>query len=294
MINNEVKVTLVVPDMHLQAPIKQLNRFVRPAYCHDPNAISLVLQVMNDLKPDEVIQLGDICEMNVLSHWNKTIGRGGMVKGEDGKWYCDSWANTMKMVDAFWLYIRKKLPRAELHQIEGNHDYWSKLVFEDQTLAPFAEELAFRNRKLWAGCNIDYREYDGNPNTELPWVDVGRLRVLHGYKTSSPRRMRQEHDNVMYGHQHKIFYDPWDASSREMRRAYCIGCLTKLHPDYNSMGGAQNGWAQAFAVIYTMPDTKFSVQVVEILDGIIPCFNGKTYYAKPNREIHESLSVLDL
>jgi len=287
------KVTLVIPDTHFQAPVGK-NGLVAPDYCHDPAAISIMLQVAIDRKPDEIVHLGDICEMGTISAWSKSVNREGQIKGTDGVWYQDAWANNMKMVDAFWYFLNKKFPNSPKHQLEGNHDYWSKIAFESSTLAPFAKELSFRNRNVWSECNIDYHTYDGDQKIQQPWVDVGRVRILHGYKNVNVNRMRLEHDNVIYGHQHKILYNGWDASSREMRRAWCIGCLTKLKPDYNSRGGAQNGWAQAFALIYTMTNGTFSVRVVEIVDGYIPDFDGKMYIPKSLKSIDKELNILEL
>jgi predicted phosphodiesterase len=290
--NPSVKCTFVIPDTHMQSPVN--GGLVAPDFCHDPAAISLVLQVAKDRSPDEIIHLGDICEMALISEWNKKVHKEGLVKGNDGRWYDSAWSDTMNMVKVFWEYIAKTHPKAEKHQLEGNHDFWSDIAFTNPTLAPFAKDLAFRNQRIWNDCNIKYYPYNGDQKAEQPWVDVGRVRVLHGYNNSSVKRMRLEHDNVMYGHQHKILYDAWDANSREMRRAWCIGCLTKLKADYNSRGGAQNGWAQAFGVIYTMPDGTFSVRVVEITNGKIVDFDGKSYCAKPLSELDKSLKMLEL
>lgn len=290
--NLSVKCTFVIPDTHFQAPVN--GGLVAPDFCHDPAAISVMLQVMKDRCPDEIVHLGDICEMGTVSAWSKSVNKEGQIRGTDGTWYQDAWGNNMKMVSAFWQHLHKQFPKAEKHQLEGNHDFWSDIAFNQPTLAPFAKEMAFRNQAVWNECGIKYYTYNGDQKIDQPWVDVGRVRVLHGYKNVSAQRVRLEHDNSVYGHQHKILYNSWDASSREMRRSYCIGCLTKLKPDYNSRGGAQNGWAQAFAVIYTMPDGKFSVRVVEIVDGCIPDFDGKSYYPKALNSIDKSLSVLEL
>lgn len=287
-----VKCTIVIPDTHFQAPVN--GGLVAPDFCHDPSAISLLFQVINDRRPDEIIHLGDICEMATVSAWTKSINREGQVRGTDGNWYQDAWSNSMGMVSRFWEYLRKTNPSIPFHQLEGNHDFWSDIAFTNPTLAPFAKTLAFRNQSVWKDCNIAYYPYNGDQKIHQPWVDIGQVRVLHGYKNVSAKRMRLEHDNVMYGHQHKILYDAWDANSREMRRSWCIGCLTKLKPDYNSRGGAQNGWAQAFGVIYTMPDGTFSIRVVEITNGRIVDFDGKSYFPKPLWEIDPSLRNLEL
>lgn len=286
------RVTLIIPDTHFQAPVK--GGLVAPEFCHDPAALSLILQVANLRKPDDIIHIGDLCEMGTISAWNQKLNRPGQTKGADGSWYQDSWQETMKMVDAFWSYIRTKHPTAKLHQLEGNHDYWSDLVFTSPALAPFASTLAFRNQPAWKNLDIKYYNYNGDQKATQPWVDIGRVRIMHGYKNVSAQRMRLEHDNVIYGHQHKVLFNSWDASSRESRRAWCIGCACKLVADYNSKGGQQNGWAQAMGLLYTLPDGTFDIRVLEIKQGRIVDFDGKTLYAQPLVELSKSLKVLAL
>lgn len=288
-----IKCTFIIPDTHFQAPIRNGTGFVAPDFCHDPDAISIMLQIMKDRQPDEIIHLGDITEMATVSAWSKAQNRESLVKGQDGMWHQSAWSDQMKMVRAFWEYIHTQYPSATKHQLEGNHDFWSELEFSKPPLCQFPE-LAFRNQSVWKDFNINYYPYNGDQKNNQPWVDVGRVRVLHGYKNVSSLRMRLEHDNVIYGHQHKILYNSWDASSREMRRAWCIGCLTKLKPDYNSRGGAQNGWAQSFGIVYTASDGRFSVRIVEIKDGCVLDFDGKTYYAKPLSSISKILKPLEL
>lgn len=286
--------TFIIPDTHFQAPMRNGAGLVNPEYCHDPAALSLVLQIAAERCPDRIIHLGDITEMAVISAWSKSIAREGQVKGEDGQWHAASWEDSMKMVTSFWRYLDRVHPQAEKNQLEGNHDFWADLEFSTPALAPFADQLHIRRLPVWKELGIRYHPYDGDQKKDQPWVDAGRVRVLHGYKNVSAQRMRLEHDNVVYGHQHKILYNSWDASSREMRRAWCIGCLTKLKPDYNSRGGAQNGWAQGFGVVYALPNKKFVVKVVEIQDGCVVDFDGKTYYAKPLRRVGRELKVLEL
>lgn len=289
-----VKCTLVVPDTHFQPQLKNCGKPVRPDFCHDPAALSLLLQVAADRKPDAIIHLGDITEMASLSEWSKIAGHEGHVRGEDGQWYMSAWEDTIKMVESFWGYVGKAHPNTERTQLEGNHDFWAETAFSSPLLQPFTNLLHPRKMALWKDLKIAYHTYDGDQKKDQPWVDVGRVRVLHGYNNVSAQRMRLEHDNVVYGHQHKILYNSWDASSRETRRAWCIGCLTKLKPDYNSRGGQQNGWAQGFAIVYTMPDGAFNVRQVEIVDGRIVDFDGKTYWAKPLREISKMLKPLEM
>jgi hypothetical protein len=280
----------VISDTHFQAPLKNNSEIVSPVFCHDPKAISIVAQILCDCWWNEVTHIGDIAELGMISEWQRVINREGQVKGEDGKWYETAWADTMAQVTAFWDYIASVLPDAKKHQLEGNHDFWCEVLFTQPRFKPFESLLHIRKLPVWNRLGIDYKSYDGDQKKDQPWVDDHQTRLLHGYKNVSVTRMLREHDNVFYGHQHKVLYHSWDASSREMRQAWCIGCLTKLKPDYNSRGGAQNGWAQAFGVIYTLPNGKQWKEVVRIQEG--EClFEGKLYRAKPLSKILAPLAV---
>lgn len=288
--NPSVKCTFVFPDTHFQAPLDKAGTMLAPDYCHDPDALSVALQIAKDRKPDEIIHLGDICEMGTISRWSKLAGRESQVQGRDKRWYESAWNPQMKMVEAFWEFMADEFPKAEKTQLEGNHDYWAFREFARPPLSQFADR-SLRNLPLWKDANIKYHPYDGGDT--LPYADVGRVRVIHGYNATA-ERMRKEHDNVIYGDSHQIIYKQWDANSRESRAAWCVGCLSKLKPEFNSLGGRQNGWRHGFGVIYTMPDGGFQVDQVRIDNGRCINFDGKSYYGRKLSSLSRTLESLTL
>lgn len=288
-----VKRTLVLPDLHFQAPLN--GGLVPASSCHDPDALSVALQIANDWNPDEIVQLGDLLEMETVSHWNKAKNRESQVQGRDTLWYDGHWKPQEEMGTTFWRYLHKRFPSAQKHQLEGNHDFWSLMPFAQGALSQFAEH-SFRNWPVWKECGINFVPYDltGGDKKDGAWVDVGDVRVLHG-NGRTMAKMLEEHVSVMYGHTHKIAFMAKDNHSREfIRRGWNIGCLTHLNPIYCSTGGKQPGYAHGFGVIYTMPDGGFDVQQVFINDGRCINFNGKTYYAKPLSQTDKALKVLEL
>jgi predicted phosphodiesterase len=295
---------LVIPDTHFQAPMKDGKTFHAPAFCHEPDAISLMLQFIQPYTLDGIIHLGDICEMATISAWQKAVGREGLTLDTDGNWFESSWQAQKQMAYNFWAYLSKKYPDAKKFQLEGNHDFWSRTFFSQPGLKQFATE-AFHNWPVWKEFGIEYHAYWGGDND--PYICIGKSGeaevsknnrgtvILHGYNNGSIKKMLRDFDNVVYGHQHKVIRENLDSNIYERRRADCIGCLTKLKAEYNSKGGAQNGWAHAFAMIHVLSDGRTQVNVIDIgREMTLITEGGIVYYPVKLATIDPLLAVLDL
>ena len=288
---------LIIPDTHFQSPMKDGKTFHTPKFCHDPEAISLMLQFIQPYSLDGIIHLGDICEMNTISHWQKGMKGEGMTQDTNGNWYEVSWQAQKKMAYNFWAYLAKKYPDAKKYQLEGNHVFWSRTFFSQPGMSQFQSE-AFHNWPVWNDFDIKYHAYWGGE--EDPYVHINApgqkgVVVLHGYNNGSIKKMLQSFDNVVYGHQHKVIRENLDANIYERRRADCIGCLTKLKAEYNSKGGAQNGWAHAFAMVHVLSDGRTQVNVVDIgRDMTLITEGGVIYTPLKLSTLDPLLSVLEL
>lgn len=285
-----VKRTIVIGDTHFQPKVN--GGLVQASSCHDPAAISVVLQIMKDLNPDEIIHNGDLLEMETISHWNRLKDREGQVLGEDKQWYQSWWKPQVDMATAWWSYMDNTYPKAQKHQLEGNHDYRSAVEFSRAPMNMFADQ-SLRNLSIWKDAKVNYLPYDGWNNTaKQPWVKVGPLmKVLHGYPKGTITRIMKEHDVAMCGHTHKIQYVSQDANSNYAKRCWSIGCLSQLSPDYCTLGGQQTGYKHAFAVIYTYGDD-YQVEVVEINNGRVLDWRGRMYVGKSLGSIDKGLNVL--
>ena len=286
--------TIVIPDTHFCPPLGTDREL--PDARHDPNAISIVLQVIKEIQPERIIHAGDIADIPSMSHFSKNLNRMGQVLAENGKWYNTRWGQTLHQVDCFWEVVNDMCPKAEKYQLEGNHDYRVEVMLSDPFLEQFREQLALRDRSVWKELNIKYSNYDGSqkPNSQ-PWVEVGNTHVMHGYGAGSPAMMEKEHDNVMYGHIHRFEKSlNTDKTTREYRReAISVGCLCSLDPKFSTKGGKPNGWVHGFGVIYTM-GTRTVKRWVEITEGVLIEFQGKSYYPKQLRNIDKRLGLLEL
>jgi predicted phosphodiesterase len=294
---------LIIPDTHIQAP-RDDGQFNEPQFCHHPAAISLMLQYIKNFKLDGIIHIGDLMEMDCISHWTKAVGREGQIKDTKGDWYAASWKAQKKMAYSFWEYLSKTHPDAVKVQLEGNHDQWSRTFFSHPMFSQFDDEdfnpqkLAFHNWSLWKDLNIKYIPYwggetDSNYIIRAPGYDRG-LVVMHGFNNASVKKMYKDFDNVVYGHQHKVVSETYDGNYWEDRAAHCIGCLTKLKAEYNSNGGARNAWKHAFALVNLYSDNVTQVRVVRIhRDLVVGNEAGETFYPMPLASIDPTLSVLD-
>jgi hypothetical protein len=295
---------LIIPDTHFQSPSND-GSYLNPQFCHHPAAISLMLQYTKNIKLDGIIHIGDLMEMDCISHWTKAIGREGNVKSNDGKWYKASWYAQKKMAYAFWNYLAKKYPEAIKVQLEGNHDQWSRTFFSNPIFEQFADDpdynpqnLAFHKWSLWKELNIQYIPYWGGETDSMYIIQAPKeergLIVMHGFNNASVKRMYKDFDNVIYGHQHKVLAETYDGNYWEDRAAYCIGCLTKLKAEYNSNGGAKNAWKHAFALVNLYSDNVTQVHVVRIhRELVVGNESGETFYPMPLASIDPTLSVLD-
>lgn len=293
--NMNIETTLVCGDTHFEAPLECGKKFVQPDLGHSPQAISVMLQIARDIEPSTIIHLGDLLEQGCASRWAEKVNRGGQVMGEDGHYYMTSWEKTVKYAVDFWSYIRKAFPKAKLVQLEGNHDLRIESAFLKPHMDPYRNTLSFRHLPVWASCAVTFHPYTGLSLTGSlpPWCDVGSVRVIHGYNASS-KKMLDQHDNVMFGDSHRIDYNyNRERNSREKRRAWNIGCLCRLTPEFVSKGGRQAGWSHAFAVI-TSAEGKEFVEIVEIKEGFVAMYNRKVYRAKPLKAISPMLAELEV
>jgi len=309
---------LVIPDTHLQAP-RSDGTVSAPEFCHSPEAISIMLQWAKDHPLDGIIHLGDICEMDYISHWSKDAGRLGFTKDDKGKWYAQSWRKQKEMVYNFWKYLAKIHPKAKRVQLEGNHDEWSRQFFSNPLFEQFQDDpefnpqkLAFHNWPVWKDFDIEYHRYWGggedsavfiSPENGMlaPMPDVNPrgskpgVTVLHGFNNASVKRLFKAFDNIVYGHSHKILIETYDGNVYGKRRAVCTGCLTKLRAEYSSKGRAINEWAHAFTVIHVFSSGEFQINLMEIQRKMyLATQDGQIYLPKQLSKIDPMLKCLEL
>ena len=252
---------------------------------HDPKALSVVLQVLKDIRPDNYIDIGDLAHLAYLSHWNVDRDQQGRSVSENG----DSIAMNLKDDHALinvWLDKVQAACRKDTryYQLEGNHEEILR-VLRNMRKTDGYDKTQFYPEKQWEleERGIKWVPYQRYGDSQKNWVEIGpHLKVIHGqYAALNHLRKHWENwqTNLIYGHLHtretKDFSHPKFSTTVQT-----IGCLCGKTASYHR--GRNNAWSQGFSVVHLYPDGRFLDEFVRILNGRA-YYNGKTYYAKPER-----------
>lgn len=231
---------LVLPDMH--------GKYI------DRRAFNAVLEYAKPREWDSVVQLGDLCDFDAVSHWNK-----GKIRKQMGKVVKDEY----DIVNHLLNKLEEATNAAPLTVIQGNHDYWIEMYLDAQPelvgLLEMEECLRFEDR------GINFVKFWENGKAHK----IGHANFIHGtYITKYHARRHAEvyGTNIFYGHTHDIqSYSYERAGDNATYVGHSLGTLSRYNMAYTR--GKPNKWQQAFAIFYVMPDGLFWYNVVRIFDG---------------------------
>ena len=246
--NKPYKIMLVTSDHHIPH--------------HNVPAMKSIFKLMDDVKFDINVILGDFLDCSVISHWNQNKRR----TLEMQRLKKDYVAGNI-ILDEF----DKRLPEnAEKHILFGNHDWnWIEDLLESM---PQLEGLIEPSKHL----NLKERGYKSYPYNEI--VPFGRLNLTHGiYANSNPikKHLDELKVNVLFGHTHQLGMMFSSSAAREIAFAgYNIGCVCDMAPDY--MKNRPHAWNHGFAIVYLYPNGYFDVSLIRIINGKF-VYNGKIY-----------------
>lgn len=231
---------LVLPDMH--------GKYL------DARAFNSIMSFAKTREWDSVVQLGDLCDFDAVSHWNK-----GKLRKMQGKTVKAEYDLVNKILDQ----LHSHTYGAPLTVIQGNHDYWIEMYLDEnpqlQGLLEMEECLRFDERginfvKFWEAHKVH---------------QIGHAHFIHGtYITKYHARRHAEvyGTNIFYGHTHDIqSYSYERAGDNATFVGQSLGTLSQYTMEYTR--GKPNRWQQAFAIFYVMPDGYFWYNVVRIFDG---------------------------
>ncbi len=230
-------------------------------YENEP-AVKSILNLMDDIKFDGFLIVGDYMDMSPISHWLKNKRR-----TLENKRMKDDFIAGNKLLDEF----DKRLPKGcDKRFWYGNHEDWYfQLVEEYPALEGLLEpktELKLEER--------GYKVYDKFNHIER----IGRLNITHGMYHSMhyvKTHIDKLKTNVLFGHLHSPRQRFESSPAREIAIAgYALGCLCDLAPDF--MKNRANAWVHGFAVVYFYESGYFDVDLKRIVKGKF-IFNKKLY-----------------
>jgi len=229
---------------------------------HDAGCLGACIAWLKDVKPDVVILMGDILELESMSGFSN----GGLLGLEDeigvGSWLLDK--------------ILEATPGASFVYLEGNHE--TRLPRWIARNAPQLDGAFTVQGKL----RLEDRGIEWVPEDEQPY-SIGGLDVIHGHQDLSgwgpiyaARKFADLHGRpgrvVVYGHTHK--HQTFDRPhSQGVSRAIGLACMRTLKPGWTH--GRTDAWSHQWALAH-VSDTSARVEVITYQDGVA-LYNGRAY-----------------
>ena len=224
----------------------------------DKKAIKALCNIIEELRPDGYIDLGDTGEWASVSKWKwKNKAKPHL------EYYMPAIIKDVDDVNEGMDIIDEALDKAnvkEKHFCQGNHELWLDFFVES---APYLPQFACKE-----AIKLDERGYTYHRAGEL--LTIGDMSFYHGHNYGgmhhAAAHCKQFKCNIMYGHHHDIQTFS-DKSKDGVIMAYSIGCLKSLEREKNEfIGGRPINWAHAIAVVDFIGKSHF-VKVIRIIDG---------------------------
>jgi len=241
-----VRRAIVTPDKHF--PIA------------DYDAINIVCQAIELVKPDTYIDLGDTGEWEKFS---KHYWRDRDKPGDD--LYIPMINKEVELVNEGMDIIDKSLDKIkckERHFIQGNHEAWLDFfVAQKPHLPQYKPENALRLKER------GYTYWRQDPDVKLK---IGKVNFTHGDwvpKHHAKKHLEEYGQSVIYGHTHDL--QRFTKTGLDgTRSAWSLGCLKDMSSKKNKwLGGRPHNWNHAFGIVDWFSNGDYKVEVVEIING---------------------------
>lgn len=244
---------LVLPDPHLKTQ-PDGKSWVPDA------SLSLwaALNFGEDFKPDMVILLGDLMELEMISHYAKGNLR---IREQMRLSYDFEFTNqVLNRID--------KMTNGEKIYLFGNHE---------TRLERYLDENPELEGILSIEKNLHLEERGWKFFEEGKIAKIGHACFIHGWYWNiyhARKHVSEMGDNIFYGHVHDVqsFSKPNPAQMPIIGQS--LGCLCDLNPAWKR--NKPNRWVNAFGIFYFSKNGNFTYYTPIIIDG---CFwwNGKYY-----------------
>lgn len=274
----DTKVTVILPDPQIGYRRMSDGELIP---IHDESAIDVALQITGKIKPDKIINLGDLLD---LPEWSSKF----LVLPE----FVLTTQPTIDYAHTFLAKQRALVPDAEIHLLGGNHDNRLGIAIAKNAMAAMRLKRANAPEE-WPLLSIPYLlrlddlqvQYTGAyPAGRIQITEGGHgmtpLWAIHGEKLDVVKVAKSERQSFVQGHIHRIAIHSETFEYRnqpETVTAFSPGCLCRvdgLVPSTKS-GEDEHGrpyqrwenWQQGLAVVTELPDGYWTVEIVPIHHG---------------------------
>ncbi len=232
---------IIIPDQHF--PL------------HDEKAVNVVLKAIDMVKPDTMINLGDVGEWNSVSSWKyKKIKRPPLEY--QLPMINDEIAEVNAGLDAFDSAFKGE----HKYMLKGNHELWlDDFVLEH----PYMKDYTFER-----ACKIRDRGYQYLDHNKA--LKIGKVNFIHGAYANvyhAKKHLEAYGESVVYGHTHDVQRHTATKLGGTIG-SWSMGCLKDMTRDANQwLRGRLHNWQHAFGLIDWFENGDFRLDVVEIIRG---------------------------
>jgi len=276
--DKEVKTAVILPDS--QNGYLQDMETGKLTPFHSRKCWDLSLKLIEEVKPDTVVLLGDMLDM---AEWTLKYQRKPQM----------FYTTQATLIELHWWLakIRKIVPNAEIVYIEGNHEKrLTKAVIENLKSAYMLKPADEMERpsmlsvpNLLGLDALDIKYIGDYPNGEY-WIN-DNLVCFHGNNVSSVpgktagNAVKDARATMIFGHSHRLETASKTIYARRgdvTYRAISLGCMTKIGGKTPGTKEKQN-WQNALGVVkYKEGNDIFEVYPLFIQHGKM-IWNGKVF-----------------
>ena len=232
----------------------------------DKASCAIVREVVKDLQPNFIVNMGDGASFESINGWNK-----GKPRLREGKRLQDDLTG-MYGLDAYLTEFAPKSCKKIRHI--GNHENWVQFYINEHPELEGLGELDLKQTYKSMGWKV------------IPWGDFSHIGLLYfhhgdrkGYQTKyHAAQWALSGKSICYGHRHDFQRFTNELlggdDSFTPNAGFSIGCLGKRTPEW--MDNKRNNWSNGFGVFYTRPGGYFNLYMVDIIHGVA-MWNEKTY-----------------
>lgn len=248
---------------------------------HDDTAIAVAMQIIRQVQPDVIINLGDMLDLAEFGRFEQEPG------------FALTTQASLDYGHEFLARQRANAPGAEIRLIEGNHDRRIQKSIINNAKAAFALRQASTTPDTWPVMSVPHLlrlddlgvEYVQGYPAGITWLN-DRLACIHGHKVRSAAStaaavVDDERMSVIFGHVHRIELQHRTRRTRggpKFNLAATPGCLSRIDGAVPSTKGSTDvlgrpiesyeNWQQGVAVVtYTEGDGPFHLELIPIHQG---------------------------
>jgi len=268
-INNEnaLNVKSLVKSLKLESekPLKKIFVFgdVHIPFHHINALLTTLYYGIEEVKPDEIIIIGDLFDFKGISSYLKDIKERDLAK--ELKTSAEILKGMLELFDQ----------AKRIVYIEGNHE--ERLYNYIYKNASELSGLFSNPLELFKAIGYNFTNkifYHSLRTSEYPYYPlVGkRLFAIHGHEYHKGAKhsviniarniLEKAKKSIIFGHWHITQEYTSTAIDRELRTAWSVGCLSDLKPEWNPL----NQWNHGFAIIYVYNDNFFTVMNKKIIE----------------------------